>query len=74
MNFYRTLMYTVQELLVIQYHHKQLEAASGIVNAICSLQCFIPLPSAADNPQIPKKWRYFWNTIQKIGDNFGIRT
>ena len=25
------------------------------------------------NPQIPKKWRYFWNTIQKIGDNFGIR-
>ena len=24
-------------------------------------------------PQIPKKWRYFWNTIQKIGDNFGIR-
>ena len=40
----------------------------------CSLQCFIPLPSAADNPQIPNKWRYFWNTIQKIGDNFGIRT
>lgn len=27
----------------------------------------------SDNPQIPKKWRYFWNTIQKIGDNFGIR-
>ena len=30
-------------------------------------------PTSSDNPQIPNEWRYFWNTIQEIGDNFGIR-
>ena len=35
---------------------------------------FSPAHLLGCNPQIPKKWRYFWNIIQKIGDNFGIRT
>ena len=32
-----------------------------------------PAHLLGDNPQIHNKWRYFWNTIQEIGDNFGIR-
>ena len=33
-----------------------------------------PCSHSHEKPPIPKKWRYFWNIIPKIGDNFGIRT
>ena len=31
-----------------------------------------PCSHSHEKPPIPKKWRYFWNIIQKIGDIFGI--
>ena len=57
------LLYTVQELLVIQYHHKQLEAASGIVNAIAAS---IVLDHCLQRMTILK--------FPKSGDIFGIQS